>query len=49
MVVFGFALMASTWILALFSDSQAAIAGASVMTMACVGVVIIDLMLDRLF
>ena len=47
MVVFGFALMASTWILALFSDSQAAIGGAIVMTVAVLGVLAVYWAINR--
>lgn len=46
MVVVGFALLASTWILALFIDSQASIASAVVMTLATLGVLVIYLTLN---
>lgn len=42
-----FALLASTWILALFIDSQASIASAVVMTLATLGVLIIYSILVR--
>ncbi|WP_162050283.1 hypothetical protein [Fluviibacter phosphoraccumulans] len=42
-----FALLVSFWILALYLGSQAAIAGAVVMTLACLGVLVIYSILVR--
>lgn len=39
--IWSFATLAATWILALFIDSQAALAGAIVMTVAVLGVLAI--------
>lgn len=47
LLLWGVVVIGANWILALFSDSQAAIAGAIVMTFAVLGVLAIYWLLNR--